>query len=813
MFSIIKSHFHKGKTGFFITGLFVILSVFMMLIGLSICLGMSKLYYNARNLSNSADATVLIANRNQDFKKIVEDYIISNEDVEDYGVKNIYWFESSSEHIDDSIEFVYEKGNSVFSNFLINNIDAQNDKYKPHIRNEVSGEGFKLYVTGNLVETSNIKVGNTVYFHYQGKNHKGYVAGIFDSMTDIYLTSTFYVDSTLYEMVEDFAKTDNDFYYYDKIDVRFNYKTEKECEQIGDDFYADLKQIYAQYAIQHPTDGVGFSYNSKTAFINATNPFIMILGAALVAFSVLIALIVALVIAFLVRSSIIAEVRNLGILKSLGYTTDMLRLSYLAIYTIISCICMLVGMILGISLMPTFVNLITVMARFDCVKAIGLNVGSIFAAMALIILVITSVSMLATGRIKRITPLSAMRNNIATHSFKRNLVPLNKTKVPVNTSLGLKSIVGERGRSIMVVTIVLIMSLLCSFVSVVFFNLKVDQTAIINMSAIEVPDWSIRFDYEDNSLYYEAIRKMDGYKYDTLGTIGTGGYVNENYVMGWYYEDFDKLRTNVVYEGKNPKYANEILWEVGSAKSKGFSIGDSITITFNNNGEEIKKECVIVGFFQSIINHGQFLGKIELLSFYFTEEYEKNSTRYFYFEKGKVPTSNEINEYLLNTFDEEYIKYNGFQQGINMVKNQFLNTVETAADAVMSVFIAITAIVISLLLVMLIKLKLLREKRDYAIYKALGYTTPNIMTQIAIAMVILGVVGSLFGSIIGALLTSPILSLAGNIIGIGKFAFIVPWGYIVAIIFAIPLLVYLVSMLCAVPVKKIAPATLLRERG
>ena len=66
----------------------------------------------------------------------------------------------------------------------------------------------------------------------------------------------------------------------------------------------------------------------------------MILGAALVAFSVLIALIVALVIAFLVRSSIIDEVRNLGILKSLGYTTDMLRLSYLAIYTIISCICM-----------------------------------------------------------------------------------------------------------------------------------------------------------------------------------------------------------------------------------------------------------------------------------------------------------------------------------------------------------------------------------------------------------------------------------------------------------------------------------------
>ena len=50
MWSIIKSHFHKGKVGFFITGLFVILSVLMMIVGLSICLGMGDLYYNAKNL-------------------------------------------------------------------------------------------------------------------------------------------------------------------------------------------------------------------------------------------------------------------------------------------------------------------------------------------------------------------------------------------------------------------------------------------------------------------------------------------------------------------------------------------------------------------------------------------------------------------------------------------------------------------------------------------------------------------------------------------------------------------------------------------
>ena len=60
MWSIVKSHFHKGKTGFVITGLFVILSVMMMIIGLSICLGMSDMYFNARELSNSPDLTFYV---------------------------------------------------------------------------------------------------------------------------------------------------------------------------------------------------------------------------------------------------------------------------------------------------------------------------------------------------------------------------------------------------------------------------------------------------------------------------------------------------------------------------------------------------------------------------------------------------------------------------------------------------------------------------------------------------------------------------------------------------------------------------------
>ena len=147
----------------------------------------------------------------------------------------------------------------------------------------------------------------------------------------------------------------------------------------------------------------------------------------------------------------------------------------------------------------------------------------------------------------------------------------------------------------------------------------------------------------------------------------------------------------------------------------------------------------------------------------------------FYFDKDKVPTYDQITQVLKNVNNEENIHYGAFLTGKVRLGNMILNVVETAADAVMTVFIAVTAIIISLLLVMLIKLKLLRERRNYAIYKALGYTTPNIMTQIAVAMVILGVIGSLIGGIVGALITSPMLTAMGSFIGAGHFAFIIPW--------------------------------------
>ncbi len=823
MRSIIKSHFHKGKTGFIITGLFIILSVLMMIIGLSICFGIYTLYQKARDISNSPDCFISVYESPYgESQARLEEFLKSADYVENYDLQEIYYLEKEEgESVDKRLEIytTTEKGNTFLSSWVALNIDDENNAFKPQLRDTVEKEGYKFYVTGNFIATTMFSVGDNVRLAINGKTYKGYIAGIYDDMTRIYNTAYIYVSGELFQEIAKQADGDSRITREYNINIRIDNKDEVENARLQQQLCKDLESVIVQLNIDRLTQDptlpyIYYDYSTRDIFTQGTKSFILLLGTALVAFSVIVAIIVAIVIGFLVRSSVFDEVRNLGVLKALGYTTGQLRLSYLAIYGVICGVCMIIGMALGICLMPAFVNVVTSMARLDCSKAISVNVGGIFLAVAFVLAVVSSVVYLSTAKVKSVTPLSAMRNNVQTHSFRRNRASLDKSKIHINAHLGIKSVVGETHRSIMVISIVLIMSLLCSFVSVVFYNLKVDQTAIINMSAMENADFYINFSNDDTTPYFDAIHNIDGFEADVRHT-GIGLEIDGEYGRGKLYENFDYMRTDMVYKGRYPKYANEILIDYAYATEKGYKLGDSVTLHMEREALESDKSCVIVGYFQNLVDVCKVIGFLEILDgLYDISTYE--DSRYFqhliYFEKGKAPSADELSEILLQV-DGGKVMFSGFQTGEYYIGSAFLDTVETAADAVMSVFFSITAIVIALLLVMLIKLKLLRERRNYAVYKALGYTSWDIMLQIAMSMLTLGIIGSIIGSLIGALTTSPILSLFGKYIGAGHFAFIIPWGYTVCIVLFISLLICAVSMLCAIPVRKINPAKHLRERG
>ena len=81
---------------------------------------------------------------------------------------------------------------------------------------------------------------------------------------------------------------------------------------------------------------------------------------------------------------------------------------------------------------------------------------------------------LSARRIRKIEPIVALRSGVQTHNFKRNHVPLEKTKAPLNLALALKTTLSGVKHNITTCITMLVLSLV-----VVFSGLMIENIMLI----------------------------------------------------------------------------------------------------------------------------------------------------------------------------------------------------------------------------------------------------------------------------------------------------------------------------------------------
>jgi putative ABC transport system permease protein len=135
----------------------------------------------------------------------------------------------------------------------------------------------------------------------------------------------------------------------------------------------------------------------------------------------------------------------------------------------------------------------------------------------------------------------------------------------------------------------------------------------------------------------------------------------------------------------------------------------------------------------------------------------------------------------------------------------------SAVLAVMVLILANTVLVVVLILYLVIKTMILKRKREFGILKATGYTTFQLMTQIAMSFVPIVIAGVMIGGVLGCLLTNSMLTLLLSGAGIYNVQFIVKIPLIVVLCIGIIVLAYLVSMLVAHRIKRITAYGLITE--
>ncbi len=490
------------------------------------------------------------------------------------------------------------------------------------------------------------------------------------------------------------------------------------------------------------------------------------------------------------------NIKNLGALKATGYTSGQLVLSLLLQFLGLAFIAALVGAALSYTLFPAINTMM--IAQTGIPYAIHFLPLPVIISLIILGGTVALSVWLSARRIKKIEPIVALRSGVQTHNFKKNRVPLEKTRAPLNLALALKTTLSGVKHNITVCITLLVLSLVVVFSGLMTENIIVDMTPFLNLIVGETADSAINVQVETEDDFLEVLnsdsRTEKVYLYNSLNVSHVGGAE----LMATLCDDFSKVNNqSVVFKGRFPKFDNEIAIAAKYAKEKGFAIGNEIEITANG-----KTEKYLISGFTQITNN---LGRDCLLT---RQGYERlgELTSVTYYIKLAEGTD-------IDAFNEE-MKGN-FEGNVNTVINVNA-TIDAAAGVyvslmtiIVSAILILSAVIIAFVLYLLVRTMLNNKKRDYGILKSLGFTTKQLILQTALSFMPAIIISTVIGVIISCLTINPLLSLFFSSLGIVKCTFDIPIVFATIAGIALILLSFGIACLLSLKIKKIAPRNLL----
>ncbi len=512
------------------------------------------------------------------------------------------------------------------------------------------------------------------------------------------------------------------------------------------------------------------------------------------AFLVLIIAIV--VIASNIINYIQVNMKKLGVLKAVGYTSGQLILSLLLQFLSIVLLSSLAGIGLSYCLFPAVNSMM--IAQTGIPYAISFLPLPFFVSILILCGTVALAVWLSSRRIKKIEPIVALRSGVETHNFKKNHVPLEKTKAPLNLALALKTTLSGVKHNITICITMLVLSLVVVFSGLMTENMIVDMTPFINLIIGEMPHSCINVNVEAEDEFLHCLNDDDRvekvYLYNSLVVTHADGVE----LVATISDDFSKASNqSIVFKGRFPKYANEIVLAAKYAKETGLTIGNEIEITAKG-----KTGTYLICGLTQISNQ---LGKDCLMT---REGYEK------------LAKIQELSYYINLTEGTDIDAFNAemrekFAEHVNTVINgeAAIGSMATVYVSLMTIIViavlVLSAIIISFVLYLLVRTMLNNKLRDYGILKSLGFTTRQLVLQTALSFMPAIIISTVVGLIISSLVINPLMSVFLSGIGIVKCTFTVPVGFIATAGVGLILLSFGISCLLSLKIKKIAPRNLL----
>lgn len=769
---LIKSNIKKSFKQIIALILLVILSSLIFNILLTISMDYSKNFDNQCHKLNSSNYLISTFNISSvDSKNEVKEVLDNNEDVVNYQINDVVGGYGTIEFGKDS-----EITNYMFIESYSNATNRNYDKYEIL---EESNEKYDwgVYLGYLFKSSAKYNLGDDINITLNGASYSCKVQGFYNNTTTgtincgsigVILNDDNYNEITSAGINSYIISIDTD-----------GKEVKMLTSKVSDEITQKCPNLMLCYAAS--TKGIG-SNRSTTSKIFET---ILIL-ASVIMITVLLA-IIAIILTNYIKNNIV----NFGILKATGYDSKSLILPLILEFGALVLISSIVGVGLSYAFLPLVNNALE--------SQIGIPYKIKFLAVPFVLvisslLVLSSiVSYFSIRKIKKIYPINAIREDKNKKNGVRKEISLEKSRLPLNASLGLNTGLKGVTRNIVISLTLLAISFMLGFSCFTYQNVVSDRQNTISLMCGQTADSSLSvYKINEDSLKTTLDNKeevLDYYLFSTHSIVHKDFGLIKSYVID---PNTDYLDTeHICVEGKLPTLMDEVAINKKVANNKNLNIGDTMTLESDKGEFEFK----VVGFTQGayydgndcyITRDGYYkIAKPKYLT-YFVDLKEGTNVEEF---NSKISTECSL-FYTLN--QEKYL---------NSVASTYIVILMILCITVAVLSVAVTAFVLYVLFTILLE----NKRREHGILKSLGFTSRDIILQMELSVVPISLVSIFIGLALSKNGASKLFVLMLKNIGIFRFGNSTNTLFLLIVGASLLLFITILIVILSRSIKKISP--------
>ncbi len=661
----------------------------------------------------------------------VEDILKKSANVSDYKKEKCYWATK------DDLTLSGKKTEMKSNTLIIQRLEDTGIRYFHTDNTEVVHvEKGEVYVTAGFLKNNNIHKGDEIQISLHGVNNSLKIAG---EIKDALLGSDMMGNTRL-------IISDEDFELYEK---------EESLNQFsGSIFYADTEHVKKLSTEVSGAENILFEASRDK--IKLSYVMEMIVAMVVLVLSVCLVLVSFVLLKFVITFSISEEYREIGVMKAVGIRDFKIRSLYIIKYMAIAVTGGIIGLAAGIPFGNYLISAVSEKMVLGNDSGLSVNVlGS-----AIVVFIMIGFSYMCTGKVKKATPVDAIRSGQTGERYtKKSVYSIKKSHLGNAFYMAVNDVLSAPKRFVTIIFSFFLCSLFVFGLVEVADTMKSDRliTTFGKKSDVYISDAKlVKMDfmsYEGNISLPERYRQIE----NDLESLGMPGKVSME-VWYMYPVTVDGETTSVVlqqnketsadeYEyikGTAPGNAKEIAITPQISKKLNVHIGDKITI---NYGEE-KVESMVVGYFQTMNQLGEVMRIHEDAP---ARMENASAMMAFQIDFDEKPDAKELSERIEKIKD--YYDVEGVFDSAGYCDDCM--GVADAMDAVAKLLLVITCIVVVLVTVLMERSFIQEEVNQIALLKAIGFKNRYIIKWHVIRFMIITIVSE----IMAAALTYPVTKL------------------------------------------------------